>query len=202
MTGRVWRRAGVGGEREGPRSSLLRPGAAILGPMAEISIRPARVEDAGFILQIVRELAAYERAPDAVFMTEDLVRRHIFGVGLGPGERGPIADALIGEVDGVAQGCAVFFHNYSTWVGKPGLYLEDLFVRPESRGVGLGKALLKRVAEIAVERGCERMEWLVIDWNEPAIGFYKSLGAEALDQWTMFRLSGAELKKLGARKRV
>lgn len=163
--------------------------------MPTATVRAATITDTPFILQIVKDLAAYERSPDAVFLTEETVHRHIFGVGLAPGERGPIAEALVGEVDGVPQGCAVFFHNYSTWVGKPGLYLEDLFVRPAARGVGLGKLLLARVAEIAVSRGCERMEWLVIDWNEPAIGFYKSLGAMPLDQWTMFRLSGDALKQ-------
>lgn len=165
--------------------------------MATITVRKATVEDAGAILQFVRELAAYERAPNAVEMTEEMVRRNIFGVGLAPGER-PIAEALIGEVDGAAQGCAVFFHTFSTWVGRPGMYLEDLFVRPEARGIGLGKALLREVARLAVERGCKRLEWLVIDWNEPAIAFYKGLGAVPLDQWTVFRLDGEALRTLGA----
>lgn len=164
--------------------------------MATIGIRAARIDDAALILELVKDLATYERDPDAVVMTEDLVRKHIFGVGLAPGERGPVAEALIGEVDGVAQGCAVYFHNFSTWAGRPGIYLEDLFVRPEVRGVGLGKALLAAVARIAVDRGCARMDWLVIDWNEPAIGFYKSLGARPLNDWTVFRLEDEHLQRV------
>lgn len=164
--------------------------------MATIGIRAARIDDAALILELVKDLATYERDPDAVVMTEDLVRKHIFGVGLAPGERGPVAEALIGEVDGVPQGCAVYFHNFSTWAGRPGIYLEDLFVRPEVRGVGLGKALLAAVARIAVDRGCARMDWLVIDWNEPAIGFYKSLGARPLDDWTVFRLEDEHLQRV------
>lgn len=164
--------------------------------MATIGIRAARIDDAALILELVKDLATYERDPDAVVMTEDLVRKHIFGVGLAPGERGPVAEALIGEVDGVAQGCAIFFHNFSTWAGRPGVYLEDLFVRPEVRGVGLGKALLAAVARIAVDRGCARMDWLVIDWNEPAIGFYKSLGARPLNDWTVFRLEDEHLQRV------
>ncbi len=170
--------------------------------MAQLNIRQARVEDAGLILQLVKDLAKYERDPDAVVMTEELVRKHIFGIGLAPGERGPIAEALIGEVDGVAQGCAVFFHNFSTWAGRPGIYLEDLYVRPAARGVGLGKALLAHVAHVAVERGCARMDWLVIDWNEPAIGFYKSLGARSLNDWTNFRLEDDHLRRVAASARV
>lgn len=166
--------------------------------MANVTIRNATPDDAALILRLVKDLAVYERSPDAVVMTEDMVRKHIFGIGLAPGERGPIAEALIGEVDGSPQGCAVFFHNFSTWAGRPGIYLEDLFVRPEARGVGLGKALLAAVAKIAVARGCTRMDWLVIDWNEPAIGFYKSLGARSLDDWTNFRLEDDHLRRLAS----
>jgi GNAT superfamily N-acetyltransferase len=105
---------------------------------------------------------------------------------------------IIGEVDGAAQGFALFFHNFSTFEGKPGVYLEDLFVQPEARGSGLGKALLARLAAIAVERDCARLEWSVLDWNEPAIGFYKKLGARLMDEWTVMRVDGAALVQLGA----
>jgi GNAT superfamily N-acetyltransferase len=106
------------------------------------------------------------------------------------------AEALIGEVDGERQGIAVFFHNFSTWTGRRGVYLEDLYVRPAARGAGLGAALLRAVAKIAVARGCPRLDWLVIDWNEPAIGFYRKLGAVPLDEWTVFRLSGESLARV------
>lgn len=166
--------------------------------MPHATVRNAVPDDASLILQLVKDLAAYEREPDAVVMTESMVLAHIFGIGLPPGSRGPYAEAIIGEVDGVPQGCAVYFHNFSTWTGKPGLYLEDLFVRPEARGVGLGRALLTRVAQIAVERGCARVDWLVLDWNEPAIGFYEELGARALSDWTIFRLDDGPMRRLAA----
>ena len=108
----------------------------------------------------------------------------------------PYAEVLIGEVDGEALGFALFFHNFSTFEGRPGIYLEDLFVRPEARGQGLGKALLAELARIAVERGCARLEWWVLDWNEPSIGFYKSLGARPMDEWTVMRVDGAALAAL------
>jgi GNAT superfamily N-acetyltransferase len=167
----------------------------------KIMIRPATPEDVPLILALIKELAEYERAPEAAVATPELIRKHIFGLGLAPGEvggRGPTAECVIGEVDGEPQGFAVFFHNFSTWLGKPGMYLEDLFVRPRARGVGLGKALLCHVARVAVERGCGRMEWSVLDWNEPAIGFYKKLGAVAMDEWTVYRVSGEALARLGA----
>ena len=125
----------------------------------------------------------------------ELIRQHLFGNGLG---RGPTAECVIGELDGVAQGFALFFHNFSTWLGKPGIYLEDLFVRPAARGAGLGKALFVHVARIALERGCERYEWSVLDWNTPAIDFYKSMGAVALDDWTTFRVTGEALARLAS----
>jgi GNAT superfamily N-acetyltransferase len=110
----------------------------------------------------------------------------------------PYAEVLIGEIDGAPQGFALFFHNFSTFEGRPGIYLEDLFVRPDARGSGLGKALLAYLAKLAVDRGCARLEWSVLDWNEPSIGFYKSLGARAMDKWTVFRMDGDALKRLAS----
>ena len=160
-----------------------------------IHIRTATPDDIGLILQLIADLADYERAPEAAVATPDLIRRHLFGDSLegqphlnGAPRRGPVAECLIGESDGVAQGFAVFFHNFSTWIGKPGLYLEDLFVRPAARGSGLGKALLVELAKIAHARGCGRMEWSVLDWNTPAIDFYKALGAKSMDEWTVYRM--------------
>jgi GNAT superfamily N-acetyltransferase len=155
-----------------------------------LSIRRATPADVPLILQLIRDLAEYEREPHAVVATEDLLRQHLFGAGH------PAAECLIGEVDGTPQGFALFFSNFSTWVGWPGLYLEDLFVRPAARGRGLGKALLAAVARVGVERGCKRLDWSVLNWNEPAIGFYRSLGAQPLSQWTVYRLAGDALSRL------
>lgn len=163
-----------------------------------ITIRPAAPDDVPLILRFIRDLAEYEREPQAVDATEDLIREGLFGSGVGNNNAGPSAECLIGEVGGVAQGFAVYFHNYSTWKGRSGVYLEDLFVRPEARGVGLGKALLARVAAIAVARGCVRFEWNVLDWNTPAIEFYKALGAERMEEWTIHRVSGEALRRLAA----
>jgi GNAT superfamily N-acetyltransferase len=154
-----------------------------------MTIRPATEADLGTIEELIRALAAYERMADAVVMDAQLLRKSLFG------ER-RYAEVLIAEVDGEAAGFALFFHNFSTFVGRPGIYLEDLFVKPEHRGKGFGKALLKRLAEIAVERDCGRLEWAVLDWNEPAIGFYKSLGARPNDEWTVYRLAGESLRSL------
>ena len=154
-----------------------------------MKIRPATEADLGTIEELIRALAEYERMADEVVMTGELLRQNLFG------ER-PYAEVLIAEVDGEAAGFALFFHNFSTFVGRPGIYLEDLFVKPEHRAKGFGKALLKRLAEIAVERGCGRMEWAVLDWNEPAIGFYRKLGARPNDDWTVFRLAGESLRNL------
>ena len=154
-----------------------------------MKIRPATEADLGTIEELIRALAEYERMADEVVMTDELLRQNLFG------ER-PYAEVLIAEVDGEAAGFALFFHNFSTFVGRPGIYLEDLFVKPEHRAKGFGKALLKRLAEIAVERGCGRMEWAVLDWNEPAIGFYRKLGARPNDDWTVFRLAGESLRNL------
>ncbi len=158
-----------------------------------IEIRPAERADVSLILALIRELAEYERAREQAVATPELITRHLFGEGLG---RGPTAECVIGELDGRAEGMALFFHNFSTWTGKPGVYLEDLFVRPRARGCGLGKALLVHVAKIARDRDCGRYEWAVLDWNEPAIGFYKSLGAASMDEWTIYRVSGAALERM------
>lgn len=152
-------------------------------------VRPAQPDDVALILSLIRELAEYEKLGDQVIAEPEQLAEHLFGVR-------PFAEVLIGEVDDQAVGFALFFHNYSTFLGKPGIYLEDLYVRPAVRGTGLGKALLGRLAVLAVERGCGRLEWSVLDWNEPAIGFYQSLGAHPLDDWTVYRLSGAALRDL------
>jgi GNAT superfamily N-acetyltransferase len=158
------------------------------------SVRPATLADVPAILGFIKELAEYERAPNDVVATEADLARDLFG------ER-PCCEAIMGLVretpDGpdVCRGFALFFHNYSTWRGHKGLYLEDLYVQPEFRGVGLGRALFARVAEIAVERNCPRLEWNVLDWNEPALKFYRALGAEAMNEWTIHRLSGDALRR-------
>ncbi len=159
--------------------------------MPSLTIRPATPADVPLILTLIRELAEYEREPGAVVATEGQLRDHLFGAS-------PYAQCVMGEVDGVVQGFALYFHNFSTWRGRPGLYLEDLFVRPPARGAGLGKALFRHLARLAVERGCARMEWAVLDWNEPAIGFYKRMGATALAEWTVWRLTGEALERAGA----
>ena len=153
-----------------------------------LTIRFARPEDTGLILAFIRELADYEHMADAVVATEPLLRETLFE------RRG--AEVLIAEEDGVPAGFALFFHNYSTFLGRAGLYLEDLFVRPAYRGKGYGKALLRQLAQIALERGCGRMEWACLDWNTPSIDFYKALGAEAMDDWTTYRLSGPSLQAM------
>lgn len=149
--------------------------------MVSISIRPATPSDIPLIRVLIGELALYEKEPQAATATDAQLHEAHFGPR-------PIAESLIGEIDGVAQGFALFFHNFSTWTGRRGVHLEDLFVRPSARGAGLGKALFLEVARIAHERGCPRLEWAVLDWNTPAIEFYKSLGATAMEEWTTFRL--------------
>jgi GNAT superfamily N-acetyltransferase len=153
------------------------------------TIRPATAADVKQILVFVRALAEYERAPEAVVATEEGLLRDGFG---------PRAfyECLMAEHDGSPAGFALYFYNYSTWVGKPGIYLEDLFVLPELRGLGIGKGLLKGVAAAAVEKGLERIQWAVLDWNTPAIDFYASVGGEFLDEWRNVRVSGEALKKL------
>ncbi len=162
--------------------------------MPELSIRPATPADIPLILRFVRELAEYEREPQAAVATPELIQQYLFGKGFGAG---PVAECVIGSIDGTPQGFALFFSNFSTWLGRSGMYLEDLYVTPAFRGSGLGKALLKHLAQIAVRRNCGRLEWAVLDWNEPAIGFYKSLGATPMNEWTTFRLTGSALRELG-----
>ncbi len=156
-----------------------------------ISIRAATRDDIGLIASLIRALAEYEKLADAVRFDQSVLAEKLFGVR-------PYAEVIIGELDGVPQGFALFFHNFSTFEGKPGIYLEDLFVQPGARGSGLGKALLAHLAALAVDRDCARLEWSVLDWNEPAIGFYKSLGAQLMDEWTGMRVDGAALTQLGA----
>ncbi len=157
-------------------------------------IRPARPEDVSTIAAFIRELAEYERLSDEVVLKEEDLREHLFGTRR-------YAEVLIAEENGAAVGFALFLHNYSTFLARPGIYLEDLFVRPTHRGKGHGKALLQEVARIAVERGCGRFEWAVLDWNAPAIEFYKSLGATPMHDWTIFRVAGDRLRKLGGSRR-
>ena len=152
-------------------------------------IRPARVEDAPIILQLIRDLATYERAPHEVTATEEQLVDVLFG------ER-PAAEVLLAFEGKTPVGFAVYFYNFSTWLGRPGLYLEDLFVKPEKRGKGYGRALLVELAKIARDRGCGRMEWAVLNWNEPAIKFYRALGAQPMDEWTVFRLTRDGIAKL------
>jgi GNAT superfamily N-acetyltransferase len=161
--------------------------------MTEFEIRTTTAADIPVILELIRDLATYERAPDAVVTTEAGLREVLFGPK-------PAAEVLLALEKGEPAGFAVFFHNFSTWLGRPGLYLEDLFVRPEKRGKGYGRALLERLAQIAKERGCGRMEWAVLDWNDPAIQFYRKLGAEPMDEWTVFRLTAEGIAKLADSK--
>jgi len=157
-------------------------------------IRPATPADLPLITAFIRDLAEYEKLAHEVRFDEATLERHLFGPR-------PMAEVVIGEVDGVAQGFALFFHNFSTFEGKPGLYLEDLYVRPEARGAGLGKALLLHLAALAVERDCARLEWWVLDWNAPSIAFYRKLGAKPMDDWTVMRVDGPILAQLAAQSR-
>ena len=152
-------------------------------------IRSAHVDDVSIILELIRDLATYERAPDDVVATEEQLIDVLFG------ER-PVAEVLLAFEGKFPVGFAVYFYNFSTWLGRPGLYLEDLFVKPEKRGKGYGRALLVELAKIARDRGCGRMEWAVLDWNEPAIKFYRALGATPMHEWTVFRLTRDEIAKL------
>jgi GNAT superfamily N-acetyltransferase len=156
-----------------------------------LSIRPATSADLPLIAQLIRALAEYEKLAHEVRFDEAKLGEKLFG-------SRPYAEVLIGEVDGEAKGFALFFHNFSTFEGRPGIYLEDLFVMPEARGAGLGKALLVELARLAVERDCARLEWWVLDWNEPSIGFYKSLGARPMDEWTVMRVDGDALTALAS----
>ena len=155
-----------------------------------MKIRPAKREDAGAILQLIKDLAFYEKAPDEVKATEKEILETIF-------TPSPSVFADLIEIEGQVVSMAIWFLNYSTWQGKHGIYLEDLYVKPEFRGRGYGKALLQHLARFCVERGYGRFQWWVLDWNSPAIEFYKGLGAEAMDEWTVYRVSGEKLKELG-----
>ena len=155
-------------------------------------IRPATSADVPLILQLVRDLAAFERESDKVIATEPMLFEALFGPH-------PAAEAVVAELDGTPVGMALFFHNFSTWTGWRGLYLEDLYVTPEARGAGVGKALLQHLAALAVERGCTRFEWSVLDWNEKAIRFYKSMGADPMEEWTVYRVTGDALAALAGR---
>jgi len=160
--------------------------------MPDIRVVAATDADVPFILEMIRALADYEKLRHICVATEEQLRRTLFA------ER-PAAEVLIAYLDGAPVGFALFFQNYSTFLAQPGLYLEDLFVKPEARAKGAGLALLVEMARIAVERGCGRVEWAVLDWNEPSIQFYKKLGAEPMSDWTIFRLTGEPLMKLAAR---
>jgi GNAT superfamily N-acetyltransferase len=153
-------------------------------------IRPAERADVPVIAELIRGLARFEKMEDQVTMTEDRLGENLFG-------NHRYAETLIAEDGGVAVGFALFFHNFSTFLGQPGIYLEDLFVVPEHRGAGIGRALLKELARLAVERGCGRLEWAVLDWNRDAIGFYERLGARPNSEWTVYRLAGEALSALG-----
>jgi GNAT superfamily N-acetyltransferase len=159
-----------------------------------VRIERATERDVSTILEMINALAVYERRSDQVVATEAGLREALFGPR-------PDAEVLIAYADGTPAGFALFFHNFSTFLGRRGLYLEDLFVKPEMRGSGIGKRLLAELARLAVERKCGRFEWAVLDWNEPAIGFYKKLGAEPMNEWTVFRVSGEALERLAAAAR-
>ncbi|MBL8821044.1 MAG: GNAT family N-acetyltransferase [Planctomycetia bacterium] len=156
-------------------------------------IRQATPDDLPLIAQLIRDLAEYEKLSQDVVFSEAKLNEHLFGPR-------PYAEVIIAEQDGVGVGFALFFHNFSTFLGQPGIYLEDLFVKPECRGQGHGKELLATLAKLAMERGCGRLEWAVLDWNKPAIGFYESLGARPNDEWTVYRLTGESLINLSQSK--
>lgn len=169
------------------------PAAAVAGQGADAValLRPATRADLPALIDLVHALALYEKAPHEVEMTEPMLDEALFGAA-------PLARAVIAEADGEAIGFALYFTSFSTWTGKAGLYLEDLFVKPVARGRGIGRALLRHLAREAVRLGCPRLEWSVLDWNRPAIEFYQSLGAVPLDEWTRYRLKGEALAALAA----
>ena len=156
--------------------------------MAQITFRMAQPKDTALILHFIRELAVYEKMEDQVIATEELLTEWLF--------EKQKAEVVIGEAEGKPVGFALFFHNFSTFLGRSGIYLEDLFVEPSERGKGYGKALLTHLAQLAVERGCGRLEWSCLDWNQPSIDFYLSMGAERMDDWTTYRLTGEKLDKM------
>lgn len=156
-----------------------------------IVIREARLDDVGFIKSCIHGLAVYEKAEEMDLSTEDMLRKNIF--------EDQYAHVLIGEIDGIRAGFALWFNNFSTWLAKPGIHLEDLYVKPEYRGCGLGRRLLTRLAEIAVENDWGRLEWWCLKWNKPSLEFYESLGASRLDEWVPLRIDGEQLKIMGKR---
>lgn len=160
--------------------------------MTDIAIRPAAAGDLDLIIGFIRALADYERLADEVRLDRAVLGAHLFGLA-------PKAEVLIAESRGAAVGFALFFHSFSTFEGRPGIYLEDLFVAPEARGTGAGKALLSALAALALTRGCARLEWSVLNWNEPAIAFYRALGANSMEGWTVNRVEGAALGTLAGR---
>ena len=161
-----------------------------MSAIGQFRIEPATIDDTPLVLKFIRGLAEYEKLEDACVATEDGLRKTMFGAN-------PMAEAVIGYSGDQAVGFALFFHTFSTFLGAPSLYLEDLFVLPEWRGKGLGRQLLSYLASLAADRGCQRLEWAVLDWNEPSIGFYKGLGAVPQDEWTTYRLSGEAVGRLG-----
>ncbi|WP_183095714.1 GNAT family N-acetyltransferase [Nocardioides stalactiti] len=169
-------------------------GQQVSPPTAQVDLPPgvreARVGDAADIVRLVRALADYEREPDAAVITPELVERWLFG-------DDAVASALVAEVDGRVVGIAVWYRSYSTWTGVPGIYLEDLFVEPDHRGAGFGRAFLVALARIALARGYQRFEWVVLDWNTPAIEFYDALGGRPMQGWTTYRVDGERLAALG-----
>ena len=166
-----------------PRAEIATP------PNPPFTIRPAREADVPVILELIRELATYEKLLHEVTATEAGLRQRLFGPR-------PFAETLLAEADGQAVGFALFFHNFSTFLGKPGIYLEDIFVRPAFRGRGIGTAFFHELARLAVERECGRLEWAVLNWNEPALAFYRRLGARAMSEWTVERLTGDGILRL------
>ena len=157
--------------------------------MERLSFRYAKEKDTALILYFIKELAAYEKMADQVVAAEDNLKEWLFDK--------RVAEVLFALEDDEEVGFALYFHNFSTFLGRAGIYLEDLYVKPEKRGKGYGKAILKKLAQTAVERGCGRLEWSCLDWNKPSIDFYLSLGAEPMDEWTVYRLSGDTLKRMG-----
>ena len=157
--------------------------------MSGLKIKMAQISDVPLILQFIRELAEYEKLLHEVVATEEILRETLFG-------EKPVAEVVIGYAEGLPAGFALFFHNFSTFLGRPGIYLEDLYVKPEFRGRGFGQQLLSYLAKLAKERNCGRLEWWVLDWNEPSIKFYKNLGAVPMDEWTVFRVTGNALDEL------
>jgi GNAT superfamily N-acetyltransferase len=158
------------------------------------SIRNAAAADLPVIANLIRELARYEHLEDQVVLEERALRRHLFG-------KRPYGEVLLSSEEEVVTGFALFFHTFSTFLGKPSLYLEDLFVRPEHRGKGHGRTLMAKLAQLALRRGCGRFEWAVLDWNAPSIAFYRSIGAVPMDDWTVFRLTGSRLEALAKDRR-